>query len=81
LTASQITTDDAISWDSGDTYKIYKTATKNGVISKEWTDSSRGWKADKRDLMDGWRPEDWDIDRDVNGGHIDIFGPNQPERR
>lgn len=75
----EITTTDGITWNSGDTYKIYKTSSKNSLISKEWTDSSRGWKSDKRDLVDGWLPEDIDIDRDNDGGRKKVFGRNQPE--
>lgn len=48
----------SITWDNGDTYKIYKTGTKNSVISYEWTDVSRGWQSYPRDLVHGWIPED-----------------------
>lgn len=80
LTDLEITTADAITWNAGDTYKIYKTSAKNSLISKEWTDSSRGWKADKRELTHGWFPDDWDVNRDADGGTRKQFGPNQPER-
>lgn len=75
VAGDQITTDDDIAWNNGDTYKIYKTGTKNSQISTIWTDLSRGWKSDKDDLDRGWRPEDVDIDRDKPGR---VFGPNQP---
>lgn len=64
-------------WNNGDTYSIYKTGTKNSIISSIWTDRSRGWKSDKDNLDRGWRPEDVDLDRDTRH----IFGPGQPERR
>jgi|GEM_PF-5918882 len=77
-TEDSITTDDNISWDNGDTYKIYKTGTKNSVISTQWVDMSRGWKTDPAEMIDGWRTEDLDIDR-KNPGRV--FGPGQPERQ
>jgi len=73
----EITTDGAISWDNGDTYKIYKTATKGSVISSNWTDLSRGWKSRQSELQNGWRADDLDLDRDDPGR---VFGPGQPER-
>lgn len=73
----EITTDDAISWDNGDTYNIYKTASKGSLISSNWVDLSRGWKTPKRELIHGWRAEDLDLDRDNPGK---VFGPGQPSR-
>ena len=73
---SEITTDDAISWDNGDTYKIYKTGTKNSLISTQWTDLSRGWKTDKDEMIKGWRSDDKDLDRKGEK----VFGPGQPEK-
>jgi hypothetical protein len=64
-----------VTWDHGDTYKIYKTATKNSTIAKTWTDRSRGWKADPKKLTRGWFPED--VDLDDHGKHK-VFGPGQP---
>ena len=73
-------TDDTNSWDNGDSYEIYKTPTKDGVISRIGVDKSRGWKAQPEELNSrGWRHEDQDIDVDEHGSHIDVFGPNQPE--
>lgn len=69
-------TDDTNTWTDGDTYFIYKTATKNSVISTIWVDKSRGWKTEKKDLDRGWRKEDVDLDRD----EPHTWGPNQPER-
>lgn len=74
--AGEITTDDAISWDNGDVYNIYKTATKGAIISTNWVDTSRGWKSRESELIDGWRAEDVDLDRDGQR----IFGPGQPEK-
>jgi hypothetical protein len=70
--------DSDITWNSGDTYNIYKTSTKNGVISSIWTDRSRGWKvSDQKELnKEGWRPEDWDID---DRGRRKVFSPGYPE--
>ena len=68
---------DGVTWDNGDTYKVYITATKNQKISSVWTDVSRGWKADKKELSDGWRAEDVDID---DKGRKKVFGPGQPEK-
>ena len=74
----EITTDDDISWDNGDIYEIYKTGTKNSVISKNVVDRSRGWKTDPKDMDSrGWRKEDTDIDVDNPGK---VFGPNQPQK-
>lgn len=64
-------------WNKDDTYSIYKTGTKNSVISSIKVDKSRGWKAEpEKDLDRGWRPEDVDLDRDTRH----VFGPGQPER-
>ena len=72
-----ITTTDNIEWSNGDTYKIYKTATKGSLISTNWVDLSRGWKSRKSELKDGWRDEDIDLDKDNPGK---VFGPGQPSR-
>ena len=57
-----------LSWDYGDVYNIYKTDSKNKLISSQWVDVSRGWKAEPGKLTkDGH-------------GKIDIFGPGQPEK-
>ncbi len=69
LTASGVT------WRNGDTYKIYKTATKGSTIATTWTDRSRGWKADPKELKKGWFPDD--VDLDDHGKHK-VFGPGQP---
>jgi hypothetical protein len=67
----------AAAWDQGDTYKIYKTTTKDSIISSTWTEVSRGWKTPMKDLKDGWRDDDMDIDRHNPGR---VFGPGQPTR-
>lgn len=79
VTETEIT-DDTNSWDYGDTYEIYKTATKNSLISTIGVDKSRGWKViEKKELNSrGWLPEDQDLDVDEDGFEIDIFGPGQP---
>jgi hypothetical protein len=51
----------SLSWDNGDTYNIYKTGTKGSTISGDWVDVSRGWRAEKRELVNGWFPDDVDI--------------------
>jgi len=68
----------SLSFDAGDTYNIYKTATKNSFISRTWTDASRGWKAERKDLgKDGWLIDDIDID---DKGRKKVFGPGFPEK-
>ena len=69
-----------IMWAYGDTYEIFKTPTKNLLLSKTWVDSSRGWKSDKKKLRLGWRREDIDLDRTSTGGIRRVFGPGQPDR-
>lgn len=66
-----------VTWDYGDTYKVYATSTKNSYIGEQWTDVSRGWKAERGKLDDeGWRLEDVDID---DHGRKRVFGHGQPE--
>jgi hypothetical protein len=67
-----------VTWEYGDTYSIYKTATKDSFISSVWCDVSRGFKINHPDEINkyGWRREDWDID---DRGRKDVFGPGQPE--
>jgi len=78
LTAS---TDDTVTatgvtWDNGDTYNIYVTGTKDSIISRDWSDVSAGFRSDPRELIDGWRPEDRDLD---DHGKYKVFGPGFPE--
>ena len=75
VTENAIATEDVLTWDNGDTYNIYKTGTKGSFISSIWTDLSRGWKTDPKEMRLGWRHKDIDLDR--NGEKI--FGPGQPE--
>lgn len=77
VTEDEITTDDGISWNNGDTYYIYRTAAKGSVISTNWVDLSRGWRTPMWELQEGWRAEDLDIDRDQPGR---VFGPGQPSK-
>ena len=77
VTEDRITTDDSLVWSYGDVYKVYKTATKGSTISTQWCDLSRGWKVPKRDLIEGWKAEDIDIDRENPGR---VFGQQQPDR-
>lgn len=65
-----------VTWDAGDTLKVYKTATKNSVISTQWTDLSRGLKTPQDELIDGWREEDVDLNRN---GEREVWSPGQPE--
>lgn len=67
---------DGVTWDYGDTIKVYKTATKGSLISTQWVDVSRGWKTPMKELEDGWRPEDVDLNSD---GAREVWGPGQPE--
>ena len=71
----QVAGEEGITWDYGDTYNIYVTALKGSFISSMGVDASRGWKAEHKSLNDeGWRPEDYDLDR--NGEKV--FGDGQP---
>jgi hypothetical protein len=65
-------------WRKGDTYKIYRTDTKNSYISGVWCDVSRGFKINKGDdiTSNGWRREDVDLDEP---NRRQVFGPGQPE--
>jgi hypothetical protein len=60
-----------------ETYKIYKTATKDSFISKIYTDRRDGFKITSRsDVNERWHfPSDEDLD--ANREHV--FGPGQPE--
>ncbi len=84
VTETTVSASGITSWQNGDTYNVYKTATKDSVISKIGIDKSRGWKyTDKRDLTSfGWRPEDVDLDKDSDGNSVPNretpFGPGQP---
>ncbi|MCP4585326.1 hypothetical protein [Pseudoalteromonas sp.] len=67
VTANNVESD--ITWDNGDTYSIYKTATKDSSISTIAVDKSRGWKVVDLNLLNkyGFLPKDADSDRDENG--------------
>lgn len=67
--------DNIITWNRDDVYKIYKTSAKGSIISSEWTDRSRGWRTDPKDMDRGWRKCDIDEDRDGQK----IFSQGQPE--
>lgn len=77
VTSHEITAT-GVEWRMGDTYRIYRTATKNSIISSHWTDVSRGWKISRSDDItnDGWRREDLDLDYP---NRRKVFGPGQPE--
>jgi hypothetical protein len=66
------------SWANGDTYNIYRTATKDSEISRIYTDRRFGRKVLKRTELNGrghfHDDEDWDADRDR------VFGPSQPRQ-
>ena len=80
-------TDDTNSWDYGDTYSIYKTATKDSNISRNAIDRSRGWKVTRPEELDetGWLPKDHDLDIDSGNRRLQRgevpWGPGQPKRR
>ena len=67
-----------VTWSYGDTYSIYKTATKDTHISSIWCDVSRGQKIEHPDDINsqGWRWDDVDWD---DRGRANVFGPLQPE--
>lgn len=65
-----------VTWDYGDTYNIYITATKDSKISSYVVDVSAGWRSDPKELVRGWRKEDLDLD---DHGRYKVFGPGQPE--
>ena len=67
--------DSLVEWNTDDVYKIYKTSVKGSIISSEWTDRSRGWRTDPKNMERGWRKSDIDLDWDGKK----IFGPGQPE--
>lgn len=64
-------------WTRGDTYKIYKTDTKDSAISTLSTDRRFGRKVVKDDILNskGFFLDDVDLDQDQDH----VFGPNQPE--
>jgi hypothetical protein len=70
---------ETISWDNGDTYRIYATSTKDSTLGSHWVDVSRGWKINEGDdiTREGWRTEDIDLD---DKGRKKVFGPGQPEK-
>ncbi len=74
-TETMLRTNDNITWLKGNTYKIYKTGTKGSIISSVWVDLSRGWKTDPKEMTDGWKNEDIDLDKDGKK----VFGTGQPE--
>ena len=55
---------EAARWTYGDTIKVYKTAVKNAVISSVWTDLN-GMKTPMVELVNGYRSEDLDEDREL----------------
>jgi hypothetical protein len=55
----------SLEWDNGDTYNIYKTGTKGSTISGDWVDVSKGWRAEKKELVNGWFPDDVDIPESI----------------
>jgi len=74
VTEDTVITD--ISFANGATYRIFKTATYDSVISKHYTDRRYGDKVTKRnELINGIKPDERDWDEDQRN----VFGPNQPE--
>jgi len=67
----------ANTWTNGDTYNIYKTASKGTKISTIYTDRIFGQKVTRQDeLYKGHLADDVDLDID----NRNVFGPGQPER-
>jgi len=66
-------------WTKGDTYSIYKTATKNSYISSLSTDRRFGRKVVKGDDLNtrGFFEDDVDTDQDRDN----VWGEGQPEER
>lgn len=64
-------------WTKGDEFSIYKTATKDSLISTTYCDKRRGKKVTRRIELTKNQlfPEDVDLDEDGR----DIFGPGFPE--
>lgn len=73
--ADDTVTVSGVEWYSGDTYNIYKTATKGSTISTMMVDRSRGWQADPKELINGWFPED--VDEDLR--HLSAGSDDAPE--
>ena len=73
------TFEEVLSWDNGDTYRIYATSTKDSTVGSYWVDTSRGWKINEGDDInrDGWRVEDVDED---DRGRKKVFSSGQPEK-
>jgi hypothetical protein len=67
-------------WIAGDTYNIYKTATKNAEISRIYTDRRFGTKVFRRGELNehGNRHKDGE---DLDANDENVFGPGQPWRR
>ena len=86
FTDTGISSSGITSWNNGDTYSVYKTATKDSFISRIGIDKSRGWKyTNKSELTArGWRPKDVDIDKDTDGNLLPRretpFGKGGPKK-
>jgi len=75
VTENTVVTD--ISFNTGATYRIFKTTTYDSVISKHYTDRRYGDKVTfKQELIEGIKPKDRDYDEDRKH----VFGPGQPWR-
>ena len=76
VTEDTITTD--ISWNNGDTFSVYVTATKDSLISFINTDLRFGTKVTRKAELNerGQLLEDEDLDEVTRN----IFGPGQPEK-
>ena len=62
--SEQLYLSEVASWTYGDTLKVYKTTVKNSVISTQWIDLN-GMKTPMVELVDGYRSEDLDEDRET----------------
>ncbi len=80
VTASTVTAT-GVTWNNGDAYEIYCTATKNSILGTFGIDRRYGRKvrADEID-DDGFKPEDRDLAEDWVGNERP-WGPGQPRKR
>lgn len=72
---------DGVTWNNGDEYEIYATATKNSILATFGIDRRFGRKVKWSEVDDdGFKPEDRSIDEDWIGNERP-FEPGQPRKR